>query len=206
MSEVGEPSGCQMEWEILREIARGRLERFDLIVDRYKGKLLRFIAQRVGDSHLAEDLAQEVFLRIFRSSSGRGAFAGESSVGTWIFTIARNLVADTLRSRARKSLVLESELPKEDALRIDPPDPGSVEAPIRKLLREEEGLRIRHALRRLPEPQAEVLALKAFGDLTLSEISQVTGCPLPTVKSRLRYALERIRQALSGLRTEETHE
>src|SRR5690242_18904718 len=88
--------------ELLNRIASADARAFDAFVDRYKRRLAGYIRVRVGDRHAAEDLTQEVFLRLFRSTIGAGAgrsagFAGRSSVATWLFTIAQNCIADHRR-------------------------------------------------------------------------------------------------------------
>ena len=87
--------------EILAEIARGDLRRFDALVDRYKCRLLSYIGHRVADRHHAEDLTQESFLRLFRAARS-GGYSGQASVSTWLFTIAENCATDYLRASGRR--------------------------------------------------------------------------------------------------------
>jgi RNA polymerase sigma factor (sigma-70 family) len=94
--------------EILAEIARNDLRRFDALVNRYKVRLMRYIGHRVRDRHHAEDLTQEAFLRLFRAARA-GGYSERASVSTWLFTIADNCVTDYLRAAGRKRLTLESD-------------------------------------------------------------------------------------------------
>src|SRR4051794_12896515 len=86
--------------EILKQIANGDLSRFDDLVDRYKTRLFRHIHRRIRDPHRAEDLTQEIFLRLFRAARA-GAYTGQARVVTWLFTIPGNCVTDHLRGEAR---------------------------------------------------------------------------------------------------------
>ena len=103
-----QPPASVEDAEILAEIARGGLGRFDILVNRYKVRLTSYIGHRVPDRHHAEDLAQEAFLRLFRAAR-TGGYSGHASVSTWLFTIADNCATDHLRASGRKPLTLESD-------------------------------------------------------------------------------------------------
>ena len=94
--------------EILAEIARGDLGRFDVLVNRYKVRLMSYLGHRVPDRHQAEDLVQEAFLRLFRAARN-GGYSGRAGVSTWLFTIADNCTTDYLRAAGRQPLTLESD-------------------------------------------------------------------------------------------------
>jgi RNA polymerase sigma-70 factor (ECF subfamily) len=98
---------------ILAEIARGDLGRFDVLVDRYKARLMSYLGHRVPDQHQAEDLVQEAFLRLFRAARN-GGYSGQASVSTWLFTIADNCATDYLRASGRRPLTLESDTAGRD--------------------------------------------------------------------------------------------
>ena len=83
---------------VLARVRDGEVQCFGVLVHRYKVRLIGYIQCRVSDVHVAEDLAQEVFLRVFRAAQS-GAFAGRSGVKTWMFTIADNCVRDFWRAR-----------------------------------------------------------------------------------------------------------
>jgi len=170
---------------ILREISNSNLEHFDVFVDLYREKLLGYIHHRINDFHQAEDLTQDVFLRAFRAAA-HGEYDGRASVATWLFTIARNGVTDYLRAQAKEPVQLHN---------IGTAEP--VAAPASHGPNQERGWEANSVLDRLPEPQREVVALKVFGGLTFSEIAKAVGCPLATVKSRMRYALLKVRELLT---------
>lgn len=173
---------------ILREISRGDLGRFDRFVDRYKRPLLRYLALRVGDAHRAEDLCQEVFLRVFRSS-GRHGYTGAGAVSTWLFAIASNCATDYLRAMKRKPIQTVETL-SEDHL----PSAAQHEDPLEQVLRSERSNELTDLVRLLDEPLREVVALRIYGAMTFREAAEVIGCPVSTVKSRMREAVEIIRR------------
>ncbi len=180
---------------LLKAIAAGDTRQFDLFVNRYKGRLFGYLCRRIGDSHRAEDLTQEVFLRVFRAV-GRSGYAGGASATTWLFTIANNCAVDEMRAQQRRPVVLEGDLGRGAA---SPFDRGDLSAdPAEAAMRAADRQRADEALRRLPEEQQQVVSLRLAGGLTFGEIAEVVGCPMPTVKARMRYALQKLAAALSG--------
>jgi RNA polymerase sigma-70 factor, ECF subfamily len=189
------------DFEILAEIARGDLGRFDVLVNRYKVRLMSYLGHRVPDRHHTEDLVQEAFLRLFRAARN-GGYSGKASVSTWLFTIADNCATDYLRASGRQPLTLESDTAgrndNDSASMLDcrsSPDLDPAEAAAR---RESQG-RAEALLDCLPEEQRRVVALKVLGGLTLAETAVVVGCPVGTAKSRLLYGLRKIEASLARL-------
>jgi RNA polymerase sigma-70 factor, ECF subfamily len=180
---------------LLSRIAEGDLAVFDHFVDRYKHRLVAYLGRRIPDMHHREDLAQEVFMRAFRAAR-QGTYTGEASVATWLFTIAGNCVNDHLRARVRRPETASSQLADDPlASRLAP---GLT--PADAAARQEGDQRVRRLLLLLSPEQQQVVTLRIFGGLTFSEIAEVTGCPLPTVKSRMAYALDHLS---TGLRNQE---
>jgi RNA polymerase sigma-70 factor (ECF subfamily) len=132
----------------------------------------------------AEDLAQEVMLTVWRKAEQYDP--AKAAVGTWIFTIARNLRIDALRRERRP------ELDPEDPAVV----PAAAPAPDAAFEQVRTQGRVRAALRELPPEQAEVIRLSFYGDQSHGEIAATLGLPLGTVKSRLRLAFRRIRGTL----------
>lgn len=147
---------------------------FEALYARYARPLYFYLRSLSEDPPLSEDLLQETFLRLLE----RTPFQLEESVRGLVFTIARNLVRD----EARKREVRERVLP---ALEI--PNRREGEPPPEALAR---------ALQALPAEQREAVALKFYGELTFAEIAEVSGAPEPTVKSRYRYAIEKLSELL----------
>ena len=154
---------------------------FEFFAPRVKMYLLRLGASNAA----AEELAQDVMLTVWRKA---GTFdRSRAAASTWIFTIARNRRIDVLR-RERRADLLQTE-PILEPAPIDAPD-VAVNA------RQMEDL-VRDAIKDLPEAQAEILRYAFFEGKSHSEIADQTGLAMGTVKSRLRLAYDRLRQALA---------
>ena len=174
---------------------------FDEVVGRYKNKVYNYIYRMVGNSDDAEDLTQEVFVRMYTSLD---TFRRQASLHTWLFRIAGNLCIDHFR-RGKKSRGAAYSLDEpvrgtgdggEGAAGHEVPDARY--EPHRLLEQQEMGEQIQQALGQLPDKLRTVLILHDIEDLPYEEISQVVGCPLGTVKSRLFHARLQLRQRLSG--------
>ena len=170
---------------------------FDEVVGRYKNKLYNYIFRMVGDSDDAEDLTQEVFVRMFTSLD---SFRRQASLHTWLFRIAGNLCIDHFR-RNKKSRQVAYSL--DEPYQSDEGEggrdlPDATFEPHRLLEQQEMGEQIQRALGQLPEKLRAVLILHDMEDLPYEEIAQIVGCPLGTVKSRLFHARQQLRQRLTG--------
>ena len=197
-----QPPASVEDAEILAEIAQGDLHRFDVLVDRYKVRLMSYIGHRVPDRHHAEDLTQESFLRLFRAARS-GGYSGQASVSTWLFTIAGNCAPDYLRASGRRPLALEIDSAgrnTDTSPSMLDCRPSAVLDPAKVAAGRESQRRAEALLDCLPDEQRRVVALKVLGDLTLAEVAAVVGCPLGTAKSRLLYGLRKIEASLARLR------
>ena len=164
----------------------GTSRAFDLIVERYQSRLLNFVYRTVGDRERAEDLVQEVFVRVYRHLA---RFDRSKKFSTWIYTIASNLAKNELRNRARNPLVLFQTMTSgwEDEDRpLEFEDPGA---------RPDDAFERRHlrdlvdaAVRRLPVHHRQVFVLRELEGRSYEEIAEMTKCNLGTVKSRLNRA------------------
>ena len=166
---------------------------FPEIYDEYYPKIVRYLARLVGE-HEAEDAAQETFVKINRSLDN---FRGESSLSTWIYRIATNAAMDHLRKpSSKRSLqsMKESDLPGEE-------DDGPVDdKPLLDtlLIRKDMNDCIRGIVDSLPADYGSVLVLSEFEGLTNSEIAEINGISLDTVKIRLHRARAKLRKALEA--------
>ena len=164
----------------------GTSRAFDVIVERYQSRLLNFVYRTVGDRERAEDLVQEVFVRVYRHLA---RFDRSKKFSTWIYTIASNLAKNELRNRARNPLVLFQTMTSgwEDEDRpLEFEDPGARpdDAFERRHLRE----LVDAAVRRLPVHHRQVFVLRELEGRSYEEIAEMTKCNLGTVKSRLNRA------------------
>jgi RNA polymerase sigma-70 factor, ECF subfamily len=177
----------------------GNVQAFSELVARHERALWNFVRRFVGDGASAEDLLQEVFLRVVRSS---GEWQPTAKFSTWIYTIARNLCTDHARrmSLRRASSLDGPALPDGQSdgsgpRRIDRvagADRGGEVA----VQNREMAARLERALAGLPVEQREVFLMRELQDMPFADIAVAVGASLPTVKSRMRYALERLRGAL----------
>jgi RNA polymerase sigma-70 factor (ECF subfamily) len=164
----------------------GETRSFDVLVERYQTRLLNFVYRIVGDRERAEDLVQEVFVRVYRHL---GRFDRSKKFSTWIYTIASNLAKNELRNRSRNPLVLFTSMTKgwEDEERpLEFEDPSS---------RPDDLFRKRHvrelvesSVAQLPTHHREVFMLREIEGRSYEEIAEITHCNLGTVKSRLNRA------------------
>ncbi len=176
-----------------REAAEGA---FRVLVTRYQQRVHRLVHRYVQDPLEAEDLTQEVFLKVFRKLEG---FQWGSAFFTWLYRIAVNTAADHLAKRRRRPLLLSRDLEPG-------PEPGesgrerrrgsAPERPEGPLLRAERAAITRRLLAELPEPYRTTLYLREFEDLSYLEIAEVLECSIGTVESRLFRARARFRRLL----------
>jgi len=171
-----------------RVAANGDVEAFRALFDTYAPRVKSYMLRQGADPATAEELAQETLLAVWRKAA---LYSGEKgSATTWIFTIARNLRIARLRKE-----VAWQPLPENNDERASE-DP----APDEQLSERERGERVRAMLAELPPDQSEVVNLAFIEGLSHSEIATRLGLPLGTVKSRMRLAYQKIRDALEDLR------
>lgn len=169
---------------------------FTQLVRRHQTALFNFALRQVRIPQVAEEVVQETFVRVVQNAVD---FKHEARFTTWAYTITRNLCIDHLRKRAlRKHPSLDESRGEEGegpTLGEQTADPrASVE---REATGTELKARIAHAVEELPDEQREVFLMREIANLPFKEIAEITGVPENTVKSRMRYALERLQEALS---------
>ncbi len=177
--------------ELAQAIAAGDRDAFRLLLERESGPVVRACARILGDPDAAEDVAQECFVTAYQSI---GSWRAEGSLHGWLLRIAVNRALRIARGSARL-------LPLEGETGEPPEIPGGSE-PLADLVAAERDMQVREAVASLPEPYQEVIVLRYFGELSISEIATATGRPIGTVKThigrgllRLRFALEEARRA-----------
>jgi len=180
--------------ELLALYAAGEADAFGLLLERYRTPMFNFVARNAGDYPRAEDLTQEVFLRAIQRAD---QFRGESKVSTWLYRIARNLCIDhRRRMRHRGHASLDAPV-GGDGPSLGERLPGQARPADREIVGGDLRARILAAVEGLPEDQREVFLLRQFENMAFAEIAEVVGASENTVKSRMRYALLRLREALS---------
>ncbi|WP_435608539.1 RNA polymerase sigma factor [Pseudomonas knackmussii] len=175
---------------LLRRYRQGDAEAFATLYERHRLGLYRFLCGLCGDSALADEVFQETWMSLIRSASEP---EGRASFRTWLYQIGRNRLIDHWRRNGRRSEQQEAfdEQVHGDAV------PGEAEDPLQQLSLSRDRERLQQALEALPGEQREVFLLRAHGDLELQEIAELTRTPAETVKSRLRYAMQKLRRLLA---------
>ena len=185
---------------IAQGLKRQDPELLDRLIEEFQHRLLRYLQFLTGNREIAEDLFQETWIRVLL----RGAqFNGKSRFDTWLFTIARNLVIDLSRKRTMASLDEMSEAgDNERPFEIVDNEPS----PLDQFRSAEDRAEIHQVLVHLEPRSREVLVLRFYEELSLEEISSITGAPLSTVKSRLYRGLASVKPELAKLRSTRFHE
>jgi len=176
--------------ELMQRLFYRDLQAFRALYSRYGNLVYSASLRIVRDAQIAEDMAQEIFLRIWRKPESyeprRGRFV------TWLTSVTRNRAVDEVRRRARRS---RHELPPADEER-DLPDPAGND-PALAAEAADQRRRILAALAGLPPEQREIIELAYFGGLTQVEIAERLQQPLGTVKTRTRLGMQKLRAALT---------
>ncbi|MEO4048171.1 RNA polymerase sigma factor [Pseudomonas sp. CAU 1711] len=173
---------------LLRRYRNGDAAAFATLYERHRLGLFRFLLGLCGDHALAEEVFQDTWMSLIRSASEQREAV---LFKTWLYQIARNRLIDHWRKSGRH----QGKLDEYDEARHASADPGP--GPEQQLLLSRDQERLQAALADLPEEQREVFLLRAHGDLELTEIAELTRTPAETVKSRLRYALNKLRRLLA---------
>jgi len=184
--------------EAIRGAQRGEALAFDRLVDAYAPRLHGFLYRLTGSRQEAEDLLQEVYLRLVRTIA---AYSHDGRFDAWLFRIAANLVRDRVRRRRRSPTILSGEGPEDGEAtgasmlsQIDGHGPG-VDAAM--MLREElDELGV--ALAELPAAEREVILLRHFSQMSFKEIASATGVPLGTALARGHRGLARLRKLMDA--------
>jgi RNA polymerase sigma-70 factor, ECF subfamily len=191
--------GTELEWEMICRVKAGDAAGFGELVSRYQDRIYTLVAGRTRQPEDALELTQEIFLKAYRCMD---RFRGDCSLSTWLFHIAVNTCTDFARHRAvvPELVSLEGEELLETG--FEPEETRITFDPERAAMNRELGRLLRKWIRDLPEHQRLPVVLRDLEGLSMEEAAQILGCPVGTVKSRLRRGRcilqERIRQYLEG--------
>jgi RNA polymerase sigma-70 factor (ECF subfamily) len=180
---------------LMERYQQGDARAFEILVERHQGPVFNFILRYVGETTAAEDVLQELFLRVVK---GATTFQRRAKFTTWLYTIARNLCIDAKR-KARYRRTESLDAPVDD----DPESPvmgagiahqgPSAEDSVQDARARQVLIR---AMESLSPEQQEVFVLREYAGMPFQEIAEIVGCSENTVKSRMRYALENLRKVL----------
>jgi RNA polymerase sigma-70 factor (ECF subfamily) len=183
---------------LMMRFQAGDRSAFTVLVRRHKTPIYNFILRLVRSTSAAEDLTQDVFVKVVQSAAD---FKHESRFSTWAYAIARNICIDHLRKmafRQHPSLDQAQGESQDGPTLLDRTMDHHPSAAVeRSAIGNEVGKRIVRCVELLPEEQREVFLLREVANLPFKDIAGITGVPENTVKSRMRYALERLQEALA---------
>jgi len=179
---------------LMLRVKRGDRAAFAGLVEKYKQPVLNFIYRTLRDETEAEDLAQNVFLQVYKS---RSRYRRTAKFSTWLFTIARNLCLNELRRRSRHPAesIEETHTDNEEQPQRQYEDKSQM-APPEKLLHGELARKIEEALAELPENQRSAILLCRQDELSYEEIAEVLDCSLSATKSLIHRGRETLKEKL----------
>ena len=195
-------SNKDIDLSLVKRAKAGDLRAFDLLVLKYQGRLISTAYKFVKDRHIAEDIAQESFIKSFKSLS---TFREDSAFYTWIYRITVNTAKNFLVSKKRKDELLQTELSKEgdyveEAVTADTPEDLLNASELKNI--------ILNSVNLLGEDTKTAFSLREFEGLSYEQIAKVIDCPVGTVRSRIFRGREIIDDAIKkyrhGIQTKKT--
>jgi RNA polymerase sigma-70 factor (ECF subfamily) len=171
---------------LMRAVREGDLARLGSLFDRYHLSLFDFLNRMTGNRHAAEDLVQEVFLRVLKY---RATYRDGARFETWVFRIARNARADYFSRRENAGPLTEEAMES----------PDSTPGPDRQLEQESDSARLQAALMSLREDRRELIVLARFQGMKHEAIAELLGIDVGAVKVRIHRALKELRETFLGI-------
>ena len=175
--------GKTSDKKLIERIANADKAAVQALFARYHVRIYRFIMRMVGNEAVAEELANEVFLDVWRQA---GRFESRSAVSTWLMAIARNKAISHLRKKKEQPL-------DEDSARLIPDEQDTPETSAQKT---DKGMAIRHAIDQLSPDHKAVIDLAYYHELSVREVAKVLDIPANTVKTRMFHARKKLAEKL----------
>lgn len=182
---TGVTMGDTSDEQLMTDFRAGNTAAFDGLYLKHRGPLFRYIQRQCGNHAVAEELYQDVWMRVIRA---RDQWQPDTKFQPWLYRIAHNRIIDHWRAGREQ----HGQIDDTEVIQLDGPWPDAI------LLIRECVERLFQLLGGLSETQRSVFLLKEEAGLTMEQIAEVTGAGFETVKSRLRYALQRLRTGLEG--------
>lgn len=186
----GQHSATERDWaEVIRKARDLDAGAFDEIVDAYSGRLYGFFQRMLGRREEAEDMVQDVFVRVVK---GISEYREEGRFEAWLFRIAGNLVRDRLRREPKETAM--GSVGGDHADDLKPRTDRPTSRTVGTLEYREDVDRLQKCLARLPSVEREVILMRHYGELSFAEIAEYTAAPLGTVLARAHRGLAKLRQ------------
>lgn len=180
--------------QLIFKFQQDDVQAFNEIVLRYKDKLVNFLFRYTGSRDESEDLAQDTFLKLYRS---KHLYREIAKFSTWFYTIAINIAKTNLRKKSRYNSISISDFDPENDKDFDLT--ADVQLPDESANAMTENEYIQKAINQLSDKFKEVIIMRDVEDLEYEEIAKITGLPLGTVKSRINRGREKLKEMLSGI-------
>ena len=175
----------QSDRELVERVARGDRAAVRLLFMRHHARVYRFAARQTGSDMMADDIANEVFLELWRQAP---AFEGRSEVSTWLLGIARFKALSALRKKK------EEWIGDDDAAAI----PDTADTPEVAVMKDDKATALRGMVNALPEEHRTVIDLAYYHAKSVAEIAEILSIPVATVKTRMFYARKKLGEALKA--------
>lgn len=180
--------------ELMLKVSEGDAPSFALLLDRHRGLVVNHLHRLVHNHAIAEELAQDVFVRVYRS---RSKYRPEAKFTTWLFRITMNIALNWRRDTRREAgfVRLDREAPSSRKLQLSDWEPRADEL----LMRAQHAQEIRAAIDSLPAKQLAAVLMHKYEGMDYTQIAEVLGCSIPALKSLLFRAYETLRRRLAHL-------
>lgn len=180
--------------ELMLKVSEGDAPSFALLLDRHRGPVVNHLHRLVHNHAIAEELAQDVFVRVYRS---RSKYRPEAKFTTWLFRITMNIALNWRRDTRREAgfVRLDREAPSSRKLQLSDWEPRADEL----LMRAQHAQEIRAAIDSLPAKQLAAVLMHKYEGMDYTQIAEVLGCSIPALKSLLFRAYETLRRRLAHL-------
>jgi RNA polymerase sigma-70 factor (ECF subfamily) len=179
---------------LMQRVREGDDEAFDLLMNRYQKPLKNFIYRMIPDAALAEELAQDVFVRIYLA---RNSYVPSARFSTWLFTVATNTTLKHIRKHKR--MVREADLGRPGGTPLADLGVAGGDSALDLVEKEELGRLVRHALGRLPHKEKTALILRKYQDCSYQEIAEIMKCSVGAIKTHIHRGKLRLRELLLGM-------
>ena len=182
----------EIDLALMSRVAQADENAFETLIERHQGAVIGMVAKMLGNASDAEDIAQQVFIRLWKSAP---RYNPTAKFTTFLYTITRNLVFNESRRRSRKKEFSMDE--REDDYHLQTPDSNNA-SPDEKMLHSELQTSVDRAIAALPEKQRLAVILRRYEELPYDEIGAILGLSKPAVKSQLFRARNTLRDALQS--------
>ncbi|HVF64465.1 MAG TPA: RNA polymerase sigma factor [Casimicrobiaceae bacterium] len=190
---AAEPSADRSDERLMIDYAQGDAAAFDALYARHKGPVYRYLLRQCSSASIADELFQDVWMNLVRA---RSSYAPAAKFTTWLYTVARHRLVDHWRSVGQIGLVSIDDETTDACEQASAVHGSRVDEPETRVQAREIGRHLMQAVAALPAAQREAFLLQQEAGLSIREIAELTASGEETVKSRLRYATAKLREAL----------